>query len=106
MGTRINTPSLRNMARPTFHQMTYNDAGHTSLLAENANFGQNTNFSFFVPADEGKTVDGHERKIPDRFSSDDDEIFERSMIATYAIETCGKDGKDGKHDKKSCKPNG
>ena len=30
---------------------------------------------------------GYERELPERFSNDDDDIFMRSMIATYAIET-------------------
>ena len=38
----------------------------------------------FLPGDEGKN--GYERKIPDRFSSDSDDLFMRSMITTYATE--------------------
>merc|ERR1719454_2277404 len=38
----------------------------------------------FLPGDEGKG--GYERKIPDRFSADSDDLFMRSMITTYATE--------------------
>jgi len=38
----------------------------------------------FVPGDEGKA--GYERKIPDRFSADSDDLFMRSMLTTYATE--------------------
>ena len=41
----------------------------------------------FLPGDEGKG--GYERKIPDRFSADSDDIFMRSMIQQYALEAKG-----------------
>ena len=36
---------------------------------------------------------GYERELPERFSNDDDDIFMRSMLATYASETADGDGK-------------
>ena len=38
----------------------------------------------FLPGDEGKS--GYERKIPDRFSADSDDLFMRSMLSAYATE--------------------
>merc|ERR1719378_1970468 len=38
----------------------------------------------FLPGDEGKN--GYERKIPDRFSADSDDLFMRSMLSSYATE--------------------
>ena len=35
---------------------------------------------------------GYSRVVTDRFSSDSDDIFMRSMISTYALETKNKDG--------------
>merc|ERR1719453_103255 len=34
----------------------------------------------------------YDRVMPERFSSDDDDIFMRSMISTYALEAADKDG--------------
>jgi len=41
------------------------------------------------PASESGTLGpyGYEREVPERFANDDDDIFMRSMINTYAIET-------------------
>ena len=35
---------------------------------------------------------GYERVVPQNFASDDDDIFMRSMIETYALEAKNKDG--------------
>ena len=44
----------------------------------------------FLPGDEG--AGGYERKIPDRFSADSDDLFMRSMIMNYAQEGKDKEG--------------
>ena len=36
--------------------------------------------------------DGYKRVIPSRFAADDDDIFMRSMVKTYAVEGKNKDG--------------
>jgi len=57
---------------------------------------------YYSPAESGKAFNGeYERKIPDRFSADTDDLFMRSMVTTYALEgkTCDDKGKN-------CAPNG
>merc|ERR1712032_120799 len=39
---------------------------------------------------------GYERELPERFQNDDDDIFMRSMINTYAIETNSEKDEDKK----------
>merc|ERR1719327_2567421 len=56
----------------------------------------------FLPGDEGKG--GYERKIPDRFSADSDDLFMRSMITTYATEE--ETEEDKKTGYKGGEPNG
>ena len=56
----------------------------------------------FLPGDEGKG--GYERKIPDRFSSDSDDLFMRSMLTTYCTE--GETKEDKKTGYKGGEPNG
>merc|ERR1712086_923534 len=45
----------------------------------------------FVPGDSGR-ASGYTRVIPERFSSDSDDLFIRSMISSYATEGENKDG--------------
>ena len=48
---------------------------------------------FFTPGEHDKIGGGgYERVVPARFSTDDDDIFMRSMIKTYALEGKNKDG--------------
>ena len=61
---------------------------------------------FFQPWESGKEFNGdYKRVITNRFSADSDDIFMRSMIKTYALESkdCDEDA-DGK--KINCKPSG
>jgi hypothetical protein len=44
------------------------------------------------PASNNKTASGYSRAIPERFSSDSDDLFIRSMISSYATEGENKDG--------------
>merc|ERR1719446_2034324 len=48
---------------------------------------------YFVPGFSGTIgASAYARVTPERFSSDDDDIFMRSMIQTYALEAKNKDG--------------
>ena len=48
---------------------------------------------FFTPGEHDKIGGGgYERVIPARYATDDDDIFMRSMIKTYALEGKNKDG--------------
>ena len=62
----------------------------------------NLNGDYYTVFDSGKEFNGaYERVVSDRFSGDGDDIFMRSMIATYAVEkkACDDEGKN-------CKPSG
>ena len=47
---------------------------------------------FFKAGDHDGSGEGYQRVVTSRFSADDDDIFMRSMIKTYALEGKNKDG--------------
>merc|ERR1711957_1045667 len=83
MGGDVSTARANN--RPPMRSHLDSDSGSSDDESDDE-----TNVQF-VPGDSGR-ASGYTRAIPERFSSDSDDLFIRSMISSYATEGENKDG--------------
>jgi len=83
-------------AEKAFVEVSDSDSDSSDSEEENVMTGD-----YYQPWQSGQFKDGYSRDLPARFSADSDDLFMRSMIATYAVEAkaCDDDGAN-------CKPTG